>query len=104
MQQLPKLDLDKLKSGWDKSVTTRNDNTTNRRPHDDYRWIFQGSSKRSPGEPVDHWKLSVKPLRDFETFPNEWLGDIKSLKLRLGQLRSDIHSVFRNNSNKGNNY
>lgn len=101
-KKLPKLDLQNLPSNghtpaWRKGIATT------RRNQDDYRWILKGSPRRPAGEPVDHWKLSIKPLRDFETFPDEWLSNMKELKSRVSQLRSDIHSVFRQHTSNNNN-
>lgn len=90
---LPKLDLKAQLPNPDYGLK-KSDSTNRGGARDETRWILQGANKKKPAEnPVDHWKLSVKPLKDFDAFPDEWLGEMKALKMRVGQLRQDIHSV-----------
>ena len=102
LRNLPKLDLKNSADNSSGDYGFKKENSTNRRVGDEYRWIFHGATKPT-GETVDHWRLSVKPLKSFESFPNEWLGEIKSLKMRVGQLKQDIYSFHRNKVNNNNN-
>ena len=73
----------------------KRENSTNRRLRDEYRNILNGATKQAAAEPVDHWRLSLKPLNKFDTFPEEWVDDMKKLKVRVSTLKLDIHAVNR---------
>ena len=66
---------------------------------EEYRKLLAGATKQSVSEHVDHWKLSTKPLEGFDTFPEEWLDEMKSLKLRMANLKMNIHSFSKRSGN-----
>lgn len=97
MRNLPKLELTEIpKSTKNAEYGYKRDYSLNRILND--RDIFQEGGKRKMVEPVDHWRLSLKPIHNYESFPSEWLDDLKKLKIRVTNLKMDIHSVARRNS------
>ena len=94
LRQLPKLSVRDDGKGANNDYGLRRDSLTNLRKREEYRWLFHGAEKPS-GEATDYWKMSIKPLKNYEAFPDEWLGDMKVLKMRVAQLKLDIHAVHR---------
>ena len=96
---MPKLEIKQLLSPQTKSAIDLHQKDSTKRMREEFQLMMKEVRRKDHTQPKDYQRLSVKPLKEFDQFPQEWLDNMKALKGRVNQLKMDIHSINRPTNN-----